>query len=155
MKSQYVNDRLLEISRVSSRTSVFGAHDPELASYLSSYLAVFISGVYEDCIEHLFLERAERGTDPEVHNYVKSTLAQTFRNPTFQRIAEILTLFSRDYAHQLRRRVNARAQEAITSIVNNKNKVAHGETSNATLSEILDYHNNSYPILDIVEEILS
>lgn len=129
--------------------------DAEIASYLSSFLAVMICGVYEDCIEHLICQKAAKAQDPEVYQYVRSTIAESFRNPKFARIVEILTKFSRGYADALKNNIEDKSKVALDSIVENKNAVAHGRPSNVTILDIKDYHNRCIPIFESLENILA
>ncbi|MBI4007928.1 MAG: hypothetical protein HY354_05465 [Planctomycetes bacterium] len=39
-------------------------------------------------------------------------------------------------------------------MVKNKNKVAHGGISNATLNDVIDYHNSAIKIFEELENIL-
>ena len=131
------------------------AGDEEIASYLSSFLAVMICGIYEDCIEHLISQRAAKAQDSEIHQYVESTVADSFRNPRFSRIVEVLTKFSRVYADNMRSSIEEKSRVALDSIVDNKNAIAHGRPSNVTLSDIKDYHRRCIPIFEVLERILT
>lgn len=154
MNSPYVVDRLSEVERTITRVSAFGASDPELAAYLSAYLVVYVSGVYEDCIEHLFQERADRGADSVIQNYVKVTLAQGFRNPDFGNIVSVLRRFGINLAEELKEKTRVSSREALDSIVNNKNSVAHGHPLNATLDDVAVYYRESRGLLENLEDIL-
>lgn len=154
MNSTYVTRRLAYVDEVIDKVDAFGKSDPELASYLSSYLVVLISGIYEDCIERLFGERVEQLPDLEVRTYVRTTLSQSFRNPSYQRIKETLGKFSQSYAEEFAQRIDRRAMDALNSIITNKNKVAHGDLSNATLGEVSDSYSHSRSTLETIEEIL-
>lgn len=129
--------------------------DAEIASYLCGFLAVKICGVYEDCIEHLICQRAARATDTEVYQYVKSSIAESFRNPKFSRIIEILSKFSSAYVDALKNGIDHKSRVALDSIVDNKNAIAHGRSSNVTLSDIKDYHSRCMPIFELLEAILA
>jgi hypothetical protein len=138
------------IKKVESHTG-----DVEIASYLSSFLTVMICGVYEDCIEHLICQRAGKARDTEIYQYVRSTVAESFRNPKFARIVEILNKFSRVYAEALKNNIEEKSKVALDSIVDNKNAIAHGRPSNVTISDIKDYHNRCIPIFELLENILA
>jgi len=111
--------------------------------------------VYEDCIEHLICQRAAKVGDTEIYQYVKSTIAESFRNPKFSRIIEILTKFSGGYANALKDNIEHKSKVALDSIVDNKNAIAHGRPSNVTILDIKDYHNRCIPIFELLENILA
>ena len=118
MITSYVIGQFAYADRVLKKSSAASAGDAELESYLSSYLVVFLSGIYEDCIEHLLAQRAAKSGDPEVSAYVQKILDETFRNPTFEKVMDVMKKFSQQYAAQLKAAVQARNAEAMNSIVN-------------------------------------
>ncbi len=129
--------------------------DAEIASYLSSFLAVMVCGIYEECIEHLICQRAAKAQDSEIYQYVKSTVAESFRNPKFARIVEMLAKFSHVYANNMKNSIEEKSKIALDSIVDNKNAIAHGRPANLTISDIKDYHNRCIPIFEFLENILA
>ncbi len=128
--------------------------DAELEGFLASYLVVLASGAYEECVEHLFRNRAGKSGDQEVRSFVHNTLHRSFRNPDFDKIVETLRDFSDSYANQFRNRVDTNAKLAIDSIVNNKNHVSHGKSCTVTLSDVENYYYRSIPIFEVLEDIL-
>ena len=46
------------------------------------------------------------------------------------------------------------ARDALDSIVNNKNDLAHGSQINLTLREVIDYYNLSRPIIEKIDDIV-
>jgi hypothetical protein len=129
--------------------------DPEIASFLSSYLVVMLSGVYEDCIEHLLAQRAARGQDNEVTSYISKSLHETFRNPTFGALVGVLGKFSDQYAQRMREGVQERDAQALDSIVNNKNLIAHGRRSQLTVNEVVTFHGGVVRIFELLEGLLA
>ncbi len=156
MRTPHLVNQFAYVDRVLAKCLSWRAGDAELASYLSSYLVVMLSGVYEDCIEHLLSLRAGRAGDPEVSAFVAKTVDKTFRNPTFDKIVGILGKFSQQYATQLKTVVQDRDARAIDSIVNNKNLIAHGKrSSQLTLGEVSDFHRRTVLIFEALENILT
>jgi hypothetical protein len=155
MNTPHLLNQFAYVDRVLAKTSSVAVGDAELASYLSSYLVVMLSGVYEDCIEHLLSLRVKKTGDAEVQSYVETTLGHTFRNPTVENIVGVLRKFSDQYATSLKRRVEDRDAQAITNIVNNKNLIAHGKMSGLTLREVQDCHRCTLMVFEALEAILS
>ena len=157
MNCQYVKDRIREIAKNIGkiRTIQTSISDPQLNSMLNSYLVVFISGVYEDCIERLFNEKASKSQDPQVRNFVGQIVKNQFRNPNYENIKNFLGNFSQSYEQNLNSLVPQASKTAITSIVNNKNQVAHlGLRSNATLLDLKNWHQKSIVIFQELDRIL-
>jgi hypothetical protein len=154
MKTTYLLEWFKRLDDAVSRAKGFAGTSAELEAFLSAHLVVLCAGAYEDCIEHLFVERASKTKDAEIQVYVQNTCHLLFRNPKFQNIVNALKLFSDAYATNLEAKVDTSAREAIGSMVTNKLNVSHGKISAVTLGDVENYHNRTKPIFDALEEIL-
>lgn len=126
----------------------------KFASMLSGYLVVYISGIYEDCIEYLFIQRAGINNDEEIKNFVKTLIDHHFRNPNYENIKKMVKALDPRYKDIFYEKINNENVVALNSIINNKNNIAHGKSSNATIREIKNYHKNTLKIFEVLEEIL-
>jgi len=153
IKSEYLKEKFDSIQR--NIKIAEEVNDQKLASMLSSYLVVSISGTYEDCIEYLFIQRAGKNNDKEIQNLVKTLIDLHFRNPNYENIKKMVKALDSKYGTILRDKIADKNIEGINSIVTNKNNVAHGEVSNATIRDIKNYHKNALKIFKVLEEIFS
>lgn len=152
MKCQYLQDKFKIIDENIKKTKT-SVNDPHLASMLSDYLVVFISGIYEDIIEYLFVQRVGKTKDKEIENLVKTLIGRQFRNPEFGKVKKLVDALDSKYGIELSK-LDKKHRDAIDSIVSNKNKVAHGGVSNATINDVAIYHNNALKIFEELENIL-
>jgi len=121
-------------------------------SYLAKYLTVYITGTYEQSIEEIVWEYAATASSSEIENFVSNQLDKNFRNPDMGNIIAIVKQFSTPWADTLKALDN-RYKDAITSIVNNKNLIAHGQPSLITISDIKSYHANATVVIQKIDEI--
>ena len=130
--------------------------DPDLGAYLADYISVLISGVVEDCVEHLVVQRASKAEDPHLEAFVKSSIDRQFRNPRSQDIADVLGRFGIDYRNSYQEAVSLEAREALGSIVSNRFSLAHVgmPQSHFTVNEVSRYFELVVGILEVVERIL-
>lgn len=154
MKSAYLERKFEEIQEAIGKAKQTSLLDVKLASMLSSYLVVFISGIYEDCIENLFVQRAGKSYDGELQNLVRTLINEQFRNPEYGKIKKLVKSLNTSYGNRMDSQINTKYIEGINSIVENKNKVAHGNPSNATLKDVEDYHNRAINVFKVLEDIL-
>lgn len=154
MNSQYINDKFKVIEDSLNKAKNSSASDPELSSMLSSYSTVLISGIYEDVIEYLFIQRAGKNGDTEIGGLVKVLIDRVFRNPEYDKIENLVKALDSRYATELNSKIAERSKDALNSIIRNKNKVAHGEVSNATLNDIELYHKDATKIFEELEKLL-
>lgn len=154
MKSLYLKQKFRLIKDSLKKVKNANLSDPQLSSMLSSYLVVFISGIYEDCIESLFVQRAAKSQDKEVENLVKVFLHKHFRNPEYKRIKELVKALDPKHGKTLKSNIPKKSIDGIDSIVSNKNNVAHGQSSNATIKDVIQYHASAIRIFQELENIL-
>jgi hypothetical protein len=129
--------------------------DPQVISYLSQYLSVFICGVYEDIIENLLLDfvKKDQISIPSL-NYIFIALDKGFRNPDEGNIKSLLKKFNEPWVDQLNLVVTRSEWIALNNIVTNKNKIAHGESSNITYILIKDYYSESKKVIIAMDSII-
>ncbi|MDO9579999.1 MAG: MAE_28990/MAE_18760 family HEPN-like nuclease, partial [Bacteroidales bacterium] len=151
---QYLKEKFQTINDTIKKAKKSGEKDARLASMLSSYLVVWISGVYEDMVEHLFAERVKKVNDKEIENFVEVFIGEQFRSPRYENIKKLVKAFDPKYGYELRSKIEDKNITALDSIVNNKNKAAHGEVSNATIDDIIGWNKDTIKIFEELENIL-
>ena len=152
----YISQRCEEIHSILADAKIWSDSDSRLGAHLASYITVLISGVVEDCIEYLVKERARRGSDPEVAEFVSQLVERSFRNPKSEGVADLLGMFSEEYQKRYLEAVPTNSREALGSIIANRMSLAHTGTTmqQNTVSDVADYFSRIVPILTAVEDIL-
>ncbi len=155
-RDAYVAARCSEIDEMLLYATEKAGVDPRLGAHLAGYISVLISGVVEDCVEHLVVERARKVNDPQLQEFVRSSMAQQFRNPRSEDIANVVGRFSKDYQSSYQLSVSQEAREALGSIVRNRMSLAHqgAPQSNFTVNDVQRYFDLIVGILEVVEDIL-
>ena len=129
--------------------------DDELRSHIARYLIVLISGMYEDMIKSLITEFAfKENINKEIKNFLSRQITIIFRNPKFENITRILNRFNKTWIKQLKGKVNEENINALDSIINNKNLIAHGDKSTITFQDIKSYYEKSRVILIELDSII-
>ena len=155
MTDPYIVARFQEIDAAIQTAKSYSVGDHHLQAILASYLVVFISGYYEDSVEHLVGVRAGKAGDTDVQNLVKECVGILFRNPDFSKISELIGRFNERYKKAFEKQVDEKARAAIFSIVNEKNNLAHGKPVTVTLGDVETYHNSCKSVFDALENILT
>jgi len=155
----YVIKRCEEIELLLRDASRWAASDEKVGAHLAAYITVLISGVFEDCIEHLFTQRVHKTGDNEVESYVVKVIGERFRNPDYGVVSGLLKEFSPEYQQRFKDKVahDGREATALESILGNKNSLAHIGTAKLEISirEADQYFHRVLPILEAIENILA
>jgi hypothetical protein len=154
MRTSKVDNRLKEIEHAVNEADRLVGLDPVLDSFLAGYLVTFATGVYEDCIETLFVERANLAGDHAVAAFVRSTLDASFRNPDCAKLIEFLKRFDPVLASNSKASASTKDREGLDSIVRNKNALAHVGTCLATVRDVRDFTSRALHILELLETLL-
>ena len=155
-QSEYLTKRCLEIEEMLQYATEKSKDDARLGGHLAGYISVLISGVVEDCIEYLVIERARISNDPQLQEFVRSSIDQQFRNPQSEDVLRILGRFSAEYRNLYNDSVRPENRQALGDIVKNRMTLAHQGSlqSHFTVSEVRLYFTRIVEILEVVEGIL-
>lgn len=159
MRSVYVSSRLTEIDTAISKAKAVGntIADLEIQAFFARYIVVFASGIYEDCIEHLFTEFARKYGNAGIALFFSKMLDSHFRNPDYSSLKGLLRQVNPDYGEELENKLkeSSGSRDALESVVTNKNAVAHGKPATATLGDVEKFHQQILPIFAAIEDILA
>lgn len=133
--------------------SVLAGADATMQSYFAKYLAVYITGIYEQSIEEIIWEFASTLGQSEIENFVANQVHATFRNPDMTNINKLIKQFSTTWSTQLMR-LDSRPKLAIDSMVANKNLIAHGDASGITLNDVKAFHRDATVVIETVDRLL-
>lgn len=166
IQNQYVVNKCSEIESLLKQAKIWSegdpmqekVADPKLGAHLATYINVIMLGMLEDCIEYMVRERAKKPGDKEIENYISNHISQSFRNPSYSKICEVLGQFSSKYKSEFQDRIkhDSSAIEALDSILENKRNLAHLGLSNLNLSidDTNSYYLRVIPILEVLEDLL-
>jgi hypothetical protein len=128
------------------------SNDDEISSFLAQYLCVLCSGFLEDSIRIIYGNFAEEhGSHQHVTAYVKKQL-KFFQNAKYDDILKLTYIFSHEWGENFENFVDEEMKTSINTIVNNKNQLAHGQSSGVTYSQMKKYFNNLLKVLDFLEK---
>lgn len=112
-----------------------GNMDLELQSDMARYLCVLVSGYIEQAIIELLMEHTRQRAHPSVLKHVEQRLRR-FANPKVQRIYDLVGSFDGDWRANLESFIVDERRDALNSVVDLKNTIAHGQSVNVTLSRV-------------------
>lgn len=111
----------------------------EIEFYLVSGLVILIVSEYEELIERMFTERADRCGDKHVAQYVRTNIARRFRSPDLGKVTKTLAQFGDDYKQNFSAAIlNTEHHAAWDNIMRARHAVVHKSGSlNITFGELL------------------
>ena len=128
-------------------------YDFELQAHWANYLCILVSGFLENSISTIYIEYAKKKATPQIVNFVEKKL-EKFQNPKMEKIFQLMDSFDKKWGDQLRTKTEGEIKDAVNSIVDLRNRIAHGKFVNTTYITIKNYYQSSKKLLDVIEDIL-
>ena len=132
---------------------LFNMIDPieeaELKAHWARYLCVLISGFLENSVRTIYGDYSTASADVRSANYIKQKLKR-FYNPHMNKLLGLCGEFADEWATALKSGTDGPRRAAIDSIVNNRNRIAHGEDVPITVAQVRAYF---ILALEVVEAI--
>jgi len=126
--------------------------DFEMQSHWAKYLCIRVSGFLEVAVSTIYKNYAKNKAAPFVVNYVDKQLS-SFQNPNMEKILKITRAFNPDWAKEIEIELinNSEIKDSIDSIVDVRNKIAHGENVGITYARIKRYYEVALKFVEFLE----
>ena len=124
MKNQEISSNKQRLDNLFKKITAFST-DTDLQSHWARYLCILVSGFLETSVRIIYREYARKKATPQVANFVEGKL-EDFQNPKMEKILQLTGLFSKEWANELRLETEGELKDAVDSIANNRNQIAHG-----------------------------
>lgn len=138
-----IEDLFLKVSLIAS--------DVEMQSHWARYLCVLACGFVEVSMKTILEEYVKRRSSFQVANYTQVQLRR-FYNPTTNKILDTMGCFDLSWKKLLEEGITDNMRDAVDSIVNNKNLIAHGQTTGITYLRIKNYFCEACKVIDLLEK---
>lgn len=122
------------------------------ARLLTRYSVILCCGTIERCFKGIISDYFT--FHPQVSNFVNRHVYKTSMNPSWDDISGVLKSFDDAWKLQFKQRSKEENKSALNSLVDARNKVAHGENMNHSFNEILQYYNRAWEIIVILDNIV-
>lgn len=127
-----------------------GITEEEIRADFARYLCVLVCGFLERSVVELLLHYTNTHAQTSVTRYVTWRLKIGFQNPSKGKITETVGIFDRMWKDDLEAYIVEERHAAISSVLTQRNAIAHGDWSDITYTRIKTYYED---ILDVVNRI--
>lgn len=123
--------------------------EPEILSHYSRYLCVLCSGFLESSVRTIFADYA-KNTAITTSEYVSAQLRR-FQNPKAETIVQLVGAFDKAWVETFRAEISGEPTDSLNSIVENRNKIAHGESVGLSLVVLQRYFSSAIKIVELID----
>jgi len=147
-------DDALEQCRV--HLEVTDIANEKIENLLTPSILILICAEFERRFRDLVVGRCSSVSDRPVRKYVESYNTKEPRSLRVVDVKALLVRFGSSHKDEFARRLkeNPVAESMYSSILTNRNSVAHGKGSNVTLGDIERYYEGGHVVLDYFQEAL-
>lgn len=149
MKNQEISSNKQRLDNLFKKITAFST-DTDLQSHWARYLCILVSGFLETSVRIIYREYAKKKATPQVANFVEGKL-EDFQNPKMEKILQLTGLFSKEWANELRLETEGELKDAVDSIANNRNQIAHGGSVGISYSQIKSYYDRAIEVIELIE----
>ena len=125
--------------------------DGQLRSDFAKYLCVLVSGYIERAVVALVNEYARSQSTPSVTRYVERNARVS--NPKVEKIKQLLGMFSSEWYEDIEIYVIDERKDAVDSIVDLKNSIAHGDSVGVTINRVRDYYAQVKLVIEYIADL--
>lgn len=147
--NQEINSNKQKLDYLFGKVKDFSA-DTYLQSHWARYLCISVSGFLETSVRIIYREYAKSTAPPLVANFVEEKL-KNFQNPNMDKILQLTGGFSKEWANELRLKTEGELKDAVESISNNRNQIAHGGSVGISYSQIKSYYDRAIKVIELIE----
>lgn len=131
-----------------------------IVPYLTKYALVRACGTIEIAYKSIIADYCSFRSKKQIKNYINAKVRETSSNPSYDKINYTLTLFDTEWADDFRNSVsshprNTELRTSLQSLVDARNDFAHGGDPTATIEDILNYFEDSYEIINLLDQIIN
>jgi hypothetical protein len=144
-------ERLKRLFRQADELQRNSEIDEEVKAQFIWYLCVRTSGYLEYSIKTILRKyvQSNTGSTPYIANFVNSQLDFTL-NPRRDRILDLVGKFNRSWKDNLKVTTKGELSDSLTSIVNNRNLIAHGDDVNVSLKDLKKYFDDAQKVVKLI-----
>lgn len=146
---------MLEIQRQQQRIDdlfkVASFYEPETQAHWAKYLCILASGFVENAVELCLSDYCRKRSPETISNYVAARLRE-FQNPKMDKILELMQSFDPKWRSELEQATIGQLADSVSSIVGNRNSIAHGSSVALSMSRMTTYWEDAKKVVELVEK---
>jgi len=123
--------------------------DAEILSDFAKYLCVLVSGFLEKSIVEVLLEYSRKHSDPRIQRHIEKRLDR-LTNLKAGRLIETMGSFDPRWQVDLESYIVDERKDALDSIVDLRNRIAHGKDAGITMKNLKEYYGR---VCDVVKHV--
>lgn len=149
-----IDSRVREIEQLFEKVNSGDPKDEQLRTQMAQYFCIRVSALVELALKEYLKANIAGAAPKHIQTFVISK-TKNITNLKFNKLKTSLESFSPEWGQQLEENLTDEERDALDSLVNERNKIAHGNPTNITLRQVENYFNAVKSILSKLKVILT
>ena len=151
MKNQEVARQVQRLRSLVKKVQEASDDDFDLQAHWARYLCILASGLVENGLKEIYSEFIKNKAAKPVADYAISYLSK-LQNPKAEKVMELVGSFRQEWRAELETYLaDDGRKDAIDSIINNRNQIAHGKDVGVTVVRVSRYFEKIVTVLEFIE----
>jgi RiboL-PSP-HEPN len=151
MTSREINRQLQALESLFKRVSAACGEDVEMRAHWARYLCILCAGFLENALAEVYSAFCIKAASEPVAKFARRNL-QRIQNPKTPRFIETASYFKAQWRDDLKIFVRSDGrEEAINAIMTHRHLIAHGKSSDITITRIKEYLAKAVDVIDFIE----
>lgn len=151
MNNQEVARQIQRLRSLIEKAREASNDDFDLQAHWARYLCVLVSGLVENGLKEIYSEFIKNKAAKPVADYAIFYLSK-LQNPKGERVMELVGSFKKEWRKELETFLaDDGRKDAIDSIMNNRNQIAHGKDVGVTVVGVSSYFEKVVVVLEFIE----
>jgi len=154
MKNAIIVSNKNSLDSLFAKVNIFTT-EIELLSHWARYLCVLVNGFIEVSMREISFDYAinSRSSKP-IANFVRARI-RGMQNWNMDKILITIGAFDPSLRVSVESKLGQEEKDALNSVANNKNKIAHGESVSMSFLQIKEYYGKVLRVIELIESTLN
>jgi len=128
-------------------------NDQRIEAQWATYLCIRVSGFLETSLQSIYLEYCQDKAHPNLVRYIGGSFnGSRSHNMKQEKILALAGAFSKEWRSELEKYIMDDGRKAaIDSIINLRNKAAHGDVQTITYHRIREYYDKIWDVIQFID----
>jgi len=152
IRNKKLSCQLRAIQSLINTTDKATQSNVNLQKHWGRYLCILAAGFLENAMREVYIDFVSKRSNLEISNFIHHVLNK-ISNPKSEKFKQTAGAFKQEWAQELEEffKENSEVRDAIDSIMNNRNQIAHGKNQSISVVQVRDYLNRSVKAIEFIE----
>lgn len=127
--------------------------DDRIQPIFSKHLIIAGSGLIESAVSNILYEYCQSRSNKQIQKFISKSVSR-LNTLDCQKIEELFNKFDKEWWKKIEAQTKQDVRDAVDSLRNLRNQIAHGGHNGTGYSTVKDYYRNAKIFIGVVEKVI-